>query len=45
MILLAHIMGVPVEELLAPSTSGMVTGAVLSLASVISATALRFLRK
>jgi hypothetical protein len=36
MIVLAHIFGVPVEELLGPSASGMMAGMALGLASLMS---------
>ena len=36
MILLAHILGMPVEELLAPPASGIMAGLLLSLAAVMS---------
>jgi hypothetical protein len=36
MILIAHILGMPVEELLTPSMSGIAAGMLLSIASVIA---------
>jgi hypothetical protein len=38
MIILAHIMGMPVEELLVPLASGAATGAVMWLAALVRRT-------
>ncbi len=44
MVLLAHIMGAPVEELLPPLTTGATASALLALASIVAAVRHRLFR-